>query len=124
MSALQGMLHQAICSMQLAMIIIKNSTKTASAKVWRQIVSQKSIGSHSVYKKISAYCKVQVSERFPFNNLKLRVTTIRSTVAIYKYIQSNHVSCQVMSDFTACSMCLDRKQYHADRNIGEHPVNV
>ena len=28
---LQGMLHQAICSMQLAMIIIKNSIKTASA---------------------------------------------------------------------------------------------
>jgi hypothetical protein len=48
--ALQGMLHQAICFMQLAMIIIKNSIKTVSAHVWRHIVSQKSIGNHSVYK--------------------------------------------------------------------------
>jgi hypothetical protein len=45
--ALQGMLHQAICSMQLAMIIIRNSIKSESANVWRQIVNQNPIGSHS-----------------------------------------------------------------------------
>jgi hypothetical protein len=58
--ALQGMLHQAICSMQLAMIIIKNSIKTVSANVWRHIVSQKSIGNHSVYKHCETSCKRDV----------------------------------------------------------------
>jgi hypothetical protein len=36
-------LHQAICSMQLAMIIIKNSMKTASANVWHHNNSLKPI---------------------------------------------------------------------------------
>ena len=66
---LQGMLHQAICSMQLAMIIIKNSIKTASANVWRHIVSQKSIGSHPVYKHCETSCKRDVTL---CNALKMR----------------------------------------------------
>jgi hypothetical protein len=41
-SALQGMLHQAISSMQLAIIITKNSIKTVSANFRRQIDSQNS----------------------------------------------------------------------------------
>jgi hypothetical protein len=59
--ALHGMLHQAICSMQLAMIIIKKSIKTASANVWRHIVSQKPIGSHLVYKHYETSCKRDVT---------------------------------------------------------------
>ena len=67
--ALQGMLHQAICPMQLAMIIIKNSIKTASANVWRHIDSQKPIGSHSVYKHCETDCKRDVTL---CNALKMR----------------------------------------------------
>ena len=59
--ALQGMLHQAIYSMQLAMIITKNSIKTAIANVWRHIVSQKPIGSHSVHKHCETSCKRDVT---------------------------------------------------------------
>jgi hypothetical protein len=55
------MLHQAISSMQLAMIMIKNSIKTASANVCSHIVSQKSIGNHSVYKHCETSCKRDVT---------------------------------------------------------------
>jgi hypothetical protein len=43
--------------MQLAMIIIKNSIKTANASVWRQIDSQKPTGSHLAYKHCETSCK-------------------------------------------------------------------
>jgi hypothetical protein len=43
------------------MIIIKSSLKTVSANVWRRhIVSQKSIGNHSVYKHWETSCKRDV----------------------------------------------------------------
>ena len=63
------MLHQAICFMQLAMIVIKNSIKTANDNVWRRIVSQKPIGSHSVYKHCETSCKRDVTL---CNALKMR----------------------------------------------------
>ena len=59
-TALQGMLHQSMCSVQLAMIIIKNSIKTASANVWCQTDSQKPMGSHSVYKQCETSYKRDV----------------------------------------------------------------
>jgi hypothetical protein len=56
-------------AMQLAMIIIKNSIKTASTNVWRQIVNQKPTGGHSVYKHCVTSCKGDVTLR---NALKMR----------------------------------------------------
>jgi hypothetical protein len=63
------MLHQAICFMQLAMVVIKNSIKTANDNVWRRIVSQKPIGIHSVYKHCETSCKRDVTL---CNALKMR----------------------------------------------------
>ena len=41
--------------------VIKNSIKTASANFWCHIVSQKPIGSHSVYKHCETSCKGDVT---------------------------------------------------------------
>jgi hypothetical protein len=79
--ALQGMLHQAICSTQLQMIIIKNSIKTAAnVSVWRHIVSQKPIGSHSVCKYCETSCKRDVTL---CNALKMRCTVAKSRTWFY-----------------------------------------
>ena len=59
--ASQGVLQQAICSMQLAMIVVKNSINTASANVWLQIVSQKPIGSNSASKYCETSCNRDVT---------------------------------------------------------------